>query len=41
MLTGRAQIDLLLLRIGTMFTDMHVPEPALGATVQAAASALV
>jgi protein transport protein SEC24 len=40
-LTCRAQIEVLLSRIETMFAEMHVPEPALGATVLAAVSALV
>jgi hypothetical protein len=37
----RAQIDILLSRIESMFSEMHVPEPALGATVLAAVAALV
>ena len=37
---ARAQIEVLLSRIETMFSEMNVPEPALGATMQAAISAL-
>ena len=40
-LTSRVQIELLLSRIELMFGEMHVPEPAFGATVDAAVSALV
>ena len=40
-LTSRVQIELLLSRIELMFGEMHVPEPALGATVETAVSALV
>ena len=40
-LTGRLQIDLLLSRIESTFSEMHIPEPAFGAAVQAAFLALV
>jgi hypothetical protein len=35
------QIETLLSRIESIFSEHHVPEPALGATVLAAVSALV
>jgi hypothetical protein len=35
------QIEILLSRIGSMFAEMHMPEPAFGALVQAGLSALV
>jgi len=38
---SRAQIETLLSRMESMFTEWPVPEPALGATVVAAVNALV
>jgi len=40
-MSRRLLIETLLSRIESMFTEINVPEPALGATVSAAVSALV
>jgi protein transport protein SEC24 len=41
LLIDRLQIEALLSRIDTMFSEIHVPEPALGACMISAVSALV